>query len=77
MTDCWRETPHPWRWSGLLPQRWRFRSRMTGSARPRAARHIAASVKGAELMIYSAGGHVWVGHDDEVFAAVATFLNAL
>jgi 2-hydroxy-6-oxonona-2,4-dienedioate hydrolase len=42
-----------------------------------AARHIAASVKGAELVIYPAGGHVWVGHHDEVFAAVATFLTAL
>ncbi len=42
-----------------------------------AARHIAASVKGAELRNYPTGGHVWVGHDDEVFAAVATFLNAL
>jgi 2-hydroxy-6-oxonona-2,4-dienedioate hydrolase len=39
-----------------------------------AARHIAASVPGAELVTYPEGGHVWVGHDEEVFAAVSTFL---
>ena len=40
-----------------------------------AARHIAASVEGARLVIYPTGGHVWVGHDVELFATVADFLN--
>jgi 2-hydroxy-6-oxonona-2,4-dienedioate hydrolase len=42
-----------------------------------AARHIAASVKGAKLVIYPSGGHVWVGHDDALFATVADFLRSL
>ena len=40
-----------------------------------AARHIAASVPGAELVTYPEGGHVWVDHDEEVFAAVSAFLT--
>jgi pimeloyl-ACP methyl ester carboxylesterase len=39
-----------------------------------AARHIAASVGGAELVIFPDGGHVWVGHDAEMFAAIGAFL---
>lgn len=39
-----------------------------------AARHIAASVPGAELVSFASGGHVWVGRNDEVFAAVEGFL---
>ncbi|MGV8984978.1 MAG: alpha/beta fold hydrolase [Cypionkella sp.] len=42
-----------------------------------AARHIAASVTGAKLLIYPTGGHVWVGHDAELFATVADFLHAV
>ncbi|MFN0115164.1 MAG: alpha/beta fold hydrolase [Paracoccaceae bacterium] len=42
-----------------------------------AARHIAAYVAGARLLIYPTGGHVWVGHDAELFGAVAAFLRGL
>jgi pimeloyl-ACP methyl ester carboxylesterase len=40
-----------------------------------AARHIAASVAGAQLIVYPTGGHIWVGHHGDVFAAVAQFLE--
>lgn len=39
-----------------------------------AARHIANSVPDAKLTIYPSGGHVWVGHDEELFAALDAFL---
>ena len=39
-----------------------------------AARHIAATVPGARLVALPEGGHVWVGHDAEVFAEVSRFL---
>jgi 2-hydroxy-6-oxonona-2,4-dienedioate hydrolase len=39
-----------------------------------AARHIAASVPGARLLTFPEGGHVWVGHEREVFAAIGQFL---
>ena len=39
-----------------------------------AARHIARTVTGARLLIYSEGGHVWVGRDREVWAAIDSFL---
>jgi pimeloyl-ACP methyl ester carboxylesterase len=42
-----------------------------------AARHIAASVPGAELVSFPSGGHVWVGRNDEVFATVEGFLAPL
>jgi len=40
-----------------------------------AARHIAAGVPGAELMLLPEGGHVWVGHDAAVMARIAAFLR--
>jgi 2-hydroxy-6-oxonona-2,4-dienedioate hydrolase len=40
-----------------------------------AARHIAASVKGAELIVYPTGGHIWIGRQAELFAAVDDFLR--
>lgn len=40
-----------------------------------AARHIAAEVPGADLIVYPTGGHVWVGHDAELFESIATFLK--
>jgi 2-hydroxy-6-oxonona-2,4-dienedioate hydrolase len=40
-----------------------------------AARHIAASVAGAELASYPTGGHIWVGRNNEVFADVDRFLS--
>jgi pimeloyl-ACP methyl ester carboxylesterase len=42
-----------------------------------AARHIAAEVKGARLLVIPAGGHIWIGHDDEVFAAIERFLSTI
>lgn len=40
-----------------------------------AARHIAATVSGAELLDFPTGGHVWIGHDAEVFAGIDGFLR--
>lgn len=40
-----------------------------------AARHIAATVPGARLISFPTGGHVWVGHNHEVFAEVVKFLS--
>lgn len=42
-----------------------------------AARHIAATVPGARSIIYPTGGHVWLGHDDEIFGAIAGFLRGI
>ena len=42
-----------------------------------AARHIAASVPGAQLISFPSGGHVWVGRNEQVFAAVEGFLRRL
>ena len=40
-----------------------------------AARHIAAMVPGARLASFPTGGHVWVGRNNEVWAAVDGFLS--
>ncbi len=40
-----------------------------------AAQHIAASVPQAQLLSFSSGGHIWVGHDKELFEAVDQFLR--
>jgi pimeloyl-ACP methyl ester carboxylesterase len=40
-----------------------------------AARHIAASVPGAELVILPQGGHAWVGHAAEVTDRISDFLR--
>lgn len=40
-----------------------------------AARHIAASVKGARAIIYPTGGHVWVGRNREMFEAIESFIE--
>lgn len=42
-----------------------------------AARHIAASVPGAPLRLWPEGGHVGVGHQAEIMAAVSAFLRQL
>lgn len=39
-----------------------------------AARHIAASVSGARLLVFPSGGHIWIGRDAELFDAVLDFL---
>jgi 2-hydroxy-6-oxonona-2,4-dienedioate hydrolase len=38
------------------------------------ARKIAARVAGAELTILADGGHIWLGHDEEVAARIARFI---
>jgi 2-hydroxy-6-oxonona-2,4-dienedioate hydrolase len=40
-----------------------------------AARHIADTVPDARLIVYSQGGHVWVGRDAEMSAAIDAFLK--
>ncbi len=42
-----------------------------------AARHIAATVRGAELLSYPTGGHIWIGHDADLFEKIARFLHRL
>ena len=42
-----------------------------------AARHIAAEVSGARLIVYPTGGHVWVGRDSELFEAIDRFLKEI
>ncbi len=42
-----------------------------------AARYIVREVAGARLVIYPQGGHVWVGHDEELSAEIAAFVRTL
>lgn len=42
-----------------------------------AARHIGATVPGALSIIYPTGGHIWLGHNDELFDAVDSFLEEI
>lgn len=42
-----------------------------------AARHIAAQVPGARLVTWPTGGHIWVGHDEDVAAEIDGFVRAL
>ena len=42
-----------------------------------AARHIAAEVPGAKLITWPTGGHIWIGHDADVTAAIDAFLRGL
>jgi pimeloyl-ACP methyl ester carboxylesterase len=42
-----------------------------------AARYIAAAVPGAKLVTYPTGGHIWVGHDAELFAEIDSFLKTI
>jgi pimeloyl-ACP methyl ester carboxylesterase len=40
-----------------------------------AARYTAAHIPGAQFVAYERGGHVWVGHDEEVADEIARFLE--
>ncbi len=42
-----------------------------------AARHIAAEVPGARLIVYPTGGHIWIGHDADLFGAIDRYLRDL
>jgi 2-hydroxy-6-oxonona-2,4-dienedioate hydrolase len=39
------------------------------------ARDIAAAVPGAKVIIYSEGGHIWIGHDEVIAAEMNQFLK--
>ena len=43
----------------------------------RTARDIAAAVPNSRLVIYPRGGHIWVGHDSELWEEVARFLASV
>ena len=38
------------------------------------ARDIAVAIPGSKLVVYPSGGHIWVGHDAELWAEVARFV---
>lgn len=42
-----------------------------------AARHCASQIKGAKLIIYPTGGHIWLGHDEDVTNEMSGFLSDL
>jgi 2-hydroxy-6-oxonona-2,4-dienedioate hydrolase len=39
------------------------------------ARTIAALIPAAELVIYETGGHIWLGHDDDLSDRIAAFVG--
>jgi 2-hydroxy-6-oxonona-2,4-dienedioate hydrolase len=39
------------------------------------ARYLAAQVPGARLVAWPTGGHVWIGHDEDLFAEIDAFLR--
>lgn len=41
------------------------------------ARDIASAVPGARLLMLPDGGHIWVGHDERLWAEVARFLRSV
>lgn len=41
------------------------------------ARDIAAAVKGAKLVIYPQGGHIWIGHDADLWLEVERFVRSI
>lgn len=41
------------------------------------ARHIVEEVPGARLVTWPSGGHVWVGHDEDLFAEIDAFLRGI
>ncbi|MCS6758701.1 MAG: hypothetical protein MO852_06455 [Candidatus Devosia euplotis] len=43
----------------------------------RTARHIASMVTGARLAIFPTGGHIWLGHNQELFDRVDSFLQEI
>jgi 2-hydroxy-6-oxonona-2,4-dienedioate hydrolase len=40
-----------------------------------AARYSAEHIRGARFVGYPTGGHLWVGHHDQVLAEIAAFLR--
>jgi pimeloyl-ACP methyl ester carboxylesterase len=41
------------------------------------ARDIAAAVPDARLVIYPSGGHIWLGHDEDVSEEIVRFVSHL
>jgi pimeloyl-ACP methyl ester carboxylesterase len=41
-----------------------------------AARYTAGQIRGARFVGYPSGGHLWVGHQQEVMAEITQFLKA-
>ncbi len=39
------------------------------------ARQLAARIPGARLILYPIGGHLWLGHDDDVADAITAFVG--
>ncbi|MGR3320478.1 MAG: alpha/beta fold hydrolase [Pseudooceanicola sp.] len=39
------------------------------------ARTLAAAIPGARLTVFPTGGHIWLGHDDDLAARITTFLE--
>lgn len=39
------------------------------------ARYTAAHIRGAQFVGYATGGHLWVGHQKEVWSEVMRFLK--
>jgi pimeloyl-ACP methyl ester carboxylesterase len=42
-----------------------------------AARYIAGQLPSAKLIVYPKGGHVWIGHDKELWDAVDAFIRGI
>ena len=42
----------------------------------RAAAHVAQRAPFAELVMFEDGGHLWIGHDQALWAAVSAFISA-
>lgn len=43
----------------------------------RTARDIAATMSDVRLVVYPTGGHIWIGHDDEVASEISRFVARL
>lgn len=41
------------------------------------ARYTAEQIPGAKFVSYTSGGHIWLGHDDDVHREVADFVTAV
>ena len=42
-----------------------------------AARYLTSVVPGSKLVLYPTGGHIWAGHNEELFGEVARFVDGL
>jgi 2-hydroxy-6-oxonona-2,4-dienedioate hydrolase len=52
-------------------------SRDDGYGTYASAEYTASKIKGARFMGFETGGHTWVGHNDEVMAAIVTLLSSV